>query len=152
MLLDDKNMLCKNVAAATNGTNLIGDSIDLDVTGRSPGRGRPPLFLMVAVKGGADGSANIGGAGTSDYQLVSGTGVTGAGVINAGATTVASTGARPVAALNGDGVFAVPLTGRTLDRYVQLQVVNSAARANAVVNAGLVFDVDEYEAFADAQN
>lgn len=143
--------------AATAGTALIGDVIDLGAAHRDVGNGEPTYLVITTdteiITGGA--------AGTIQFQLVSD--AQAAVAVDGSATVHLDTGtfvtddsAVNDARLNAGGVIAciaLPLEGKVYERYLGLLAVIATTTVTAGnINAFITKDPSKWAAYPNAVN
>lgn len=147
MILDELTEFCDATALNTGvaASYLVGDVIDLQLTGLDIGNGEP-IYLVIQVAT----TATSGGAATGAFHLASD--AQAAIAVDGSATYHFSTAAIPVATLvAGYAVAAVALPMGTYERYLGiLQTTAVAAFTAGAINAFLTKDVARWKAYADA--
>lgn len=145
MIRDTRTTFASAVALNTGGAGsyIIGDVVDLSITGRNIGAGVPPLFFIVIVST----TATSGGSATGQFSLV-----TSDSSNLSSATVIASGAAIAVASLTaGTVAFVVALPPGVYKRYIGLQqTTGTAAFTAGAVNAFLAEDVNAIVAYAQA--
>ena len=146
MILDERNEFCDATALNTGAaaSYLIGDVIDLGVTGLNVGAGED-VWLVIQV----DTTATSGGSATGAFHLASD--AQAAIAVDGSASYHFSTSAIPVATLvAGYQIAAVRLPSGTYERYLGiLQTTAVAAFTAGKVNAFLTKGINAYKSYAD---
>jgi hypothetical protein len=157
MIMDERLEFADNVSvAATAGTALIGDVIDLGATTQDVGNGEP-LFLVI--KTGATEIITGGSAGTVKFQLASdaqaaiATDGTATVHFDTG-TLVTDDAAANSALLNAGATIAmVALPLGTYERYLGVLCVTATTTTTAgTIDAFLTKDPSKWVATANAPN
>ena len=147
MILDERTEFCDATALNTGGaaSYLIGDVIDLGVTGLNLGVGED-LYCVIQV----DTTATSGGSATGAFHLASD--AQAAIAVDGSATYHFSTSAKAVATLvAGYQIAAFRLPNGTYERYLGiLQTTAVAAFTAGKVNAFLTKEVSAFTAYANA--
>jgi len=154
MILDERSEFADAVSvAATAGTALIGDVIDLGAGSRDLGNGQP-LYLVIQT----DTEIITGGAaGTIKFQLASDAAAAiatdgSASVHFDTGTLVTDDAAANDARLNAGGLIAVVALpqGALYERYLGILCVTATTTTTAgKINAFLTPDVSAWRAYAD---
>lgn len=149
MILDERNEFCDATALNTGGagTYLLGDQIDLQVTGIAVGL--DDLWVII----GVDTSAGSGGSATGQFTVASDASASIA--TDASATVHLQTGAIPYATLvAGYEILKARLPAApAYERYLGiLQTTGTAAFNAGKINAYLTLGVNAWKAWADASN
>lgn len=146
MILDRENLVSLNQSVAqVIGSYLSTDSIDLGLNPTTPlgntpisdpGRALHPQLLSQLTE-----DVTSGGAGTLEFQIISGSGVDGNGQINAGLQVEQSTGAIALAKLKKGYQARLALPAGISQRYLAARYVVAGATLTAgKVTTGIVFD------------
>ena len=153
MILDKLNEFADAVSiAAAAGTQLVGNQIDLGLTGRGLG-GDKALYLVVTV----DTEIITGGAaGTLQLQLVSDAqaaiAVDGSATVHAVSPVFVTDDAAANSPLLNVGaklwVTQLPIEGNTYERYLGLLAITGTTTTTAgAISAYLVADVPDWKAY-----
>jgi subtilisin family serine protease len=140
--------------AATAGTALIGDVIDLQEA-RDIGNGEP-IYLVIQC---ATSIITGGTAGTIKFQLASDAqaaiATDGSATVHFDTGTFVTDGddANALDAGASIAVVALPMEGRAYERYLGILCVTATTTTTAgAINAFLTKDVAKWQAYADGQN
>ena len=148
MILDNRNEFCDATSiAASAGTALVGDVIDLGANVHDIGTGED-LYAVVLVSTAVESA----GAATVQFKLASDAQ---AAIATDGTATIhAETAAIGKASLvAGSKAFAVKLPQGTYERYLGVLVTTAVATTSAgAINAFLTKDVSSLYAYPDAVN
>ena len=155
MIMDERGEFADNVSvAATAGTALIGDVIDLGSTASDIGNGEP-LFLVIQT--GATEIITGGSAGTIRFQLASDAAAAiatdGSATVHFDTGTLVTDDANANdARLNAGGVIAmVALPLGTYERYLGILCITATTTTTAgTINAFLTKDPSKWIALPDA--
>jgi len=150
MIMDKNLTFLENtsVAAASTGTALVGDVIDLDATGRRLFSNTNLKLAIVVTTAFASGTSS-----TIQFQLASD--ATANIAVDGTQTIHIATEVFTDAELTAGTTIYVDLPGGmpVFERYLGLQVVTgSAATTAGSITAALVMDVQDWRAEADASN
>ena len=151
MILDERNEFADANTAGlqgTAGTELVGDVIDLGLTGRDISNGQP-LYLVIVVDTEVDSAAD---GSTCNFILASDASATIA--TDGSASEHGSTGAIAEASLTAGAKFVLPV-GQvdTFERYLGVLVTRAVATVTAgAVSAFLTMDPTGWKAYPNSAN